>query len=189
MDHIITRSFFREFSPRIPKSLRDDDVNCQPMHQSCNEAREGQIWGFPVFKCTCHFLEIQRVDGTFVLTMHDMSSGKHIMIHDGRDNRLVGSRAIYKDGKVVGVVDRVATMGRQKGRSLIAGEGHLGHSLPILRPDEVQLFNVLEACRVAGKRHPLGTIDHFNRRRDSAMPELVPGSFKVHFETTDEDNP
>ena len=69
------------------------------------------------------------------------------------------------------------SMGQLKpGKKGITGKGHLGHALPRIAPEEVQLFNRLELQRIQGSSAE--TIEKFNRRMD-------PMYIQVHFEVVE----
>ncbi|MCY4107730.1 MAG: hypothetical protein OXG11_01730 [Chloroflexi bacterium] len=74
-------------------------------------------------------------------------------------------------------ISGIWSMGQLKpGKKGITGRGHLGHALPRIAPEEVQLFNRLEIQRVTGNSSE--TIEKFNRRMD-------PMAMRVHFEVVE----
>ena len=70
LDHIFTKSFFKDREVGIRPKHYNEEWNCQPMHQECNTKRGGQIYGFPLFTCSCHWLQIDRMSKGHVLTLH-----------------------------------------------------------------------------------------------------------------------
>ena len=70
LDHIFTKSFFKDRSDGIRPKHYNQEWNCQPMHQECNTERGGQIYGFPLFRCSCHWLQIYRTSKGHVLALH-----------------------------------------------------------------------------------------------------------------------
>ena len=77
LDHIFTRSFFKDREEGITGADYNRDWNCQPMHKECNTKRGGQIYGFPLFTCTCHWLQIDRTPAGHVLTLHYGTDESH----------------------------------------------------------------------------------------------------------------
>ena len=49
VDHIFTKSFFKDREDGVEPKHYNKDWNLQPMHQECNNDRHGQIYGFPLF--------------------------------------------------------------------------------------------------------------------------------------------
>ena len=181
LDHIFTKSFFKDREDSVRPKHYNKEWNCQPMHQDCNSKRGGQIYGFPLFTCSCHWLQIDRTSKGHVLTLHygknrakfafrvtteeqsfvfrNPSTGK---FHD----QLGGSPEIE--------ISSIWSMGQLKpGKKGITGKGQLGHVFPRVAPEEVPLFNQLEIQRVKGNSSE--TIGKFNRRMD-------PMKIQVHFE-------
>ena len=59
----------------------------------------------------------------------------------------------------------IGTMGMPgPGKPGIAGKGQMGHKLPTLLPDEVELFNLLERARIQGETEQ--SIQIFNERME-----------------------
>ena len=159
VDHIFTKSFFKDREDSTRRKDYNRDWNCQPMHQECNRKRGGQIHGFPLFACSCHWLQI---DGTLkghTLALHYRTSNgkvelitvnteKHAFVFN---NRSTGKySALFGGSSEVGI-GGVWLMGQLKpGKRGITGKGQLGHALPRIAPQEVQIFNRLEVQRVQG---------------------------------------
>ena len=70
LDLIFTKSFFKDREDGIGPKHYNEEWNCQPMHQECNTKRGGQIYGFPLCTCSCHWLQIDRMSKGQVLTLH-----------------------------------------------------------------------------------------------------------------------
>ena len=150
------------------------------MHQDCNTRRDGQIHGFPVFTCLCHWLHIDSTTNGHVLTLHyrtdegtlafAVSTEKHNFViqklSTGKYSDLFGGSSEVEIGGVW-------SMGQLKpGKRGIAGPGQLGHAFPRIAPEEVPLFNRLEDQRIKGISSE--SIEKFNRRLGPRM--------YVHFE-------
>ena len=185
VDHIFTRSFFKDREDRINPNHYNREWNCQPMHQECNEGRGGQIYGFPLFTCSCHWLQIGQPSKGYVLNLHygrRGGSGVFTVVteeHEFVFNKI--STGTFRDQ--LGGIPEIEThgvwsMGRLKpGKKGITGKGQLGHAFPRISPDEVGLFNQLEIRRV--EEGTAETIEKFNRRLDQAR-------IKVYFEVSEE---
>ena len=181
LDHIFTKSFFKDREDSIRQKDYNKDWNCQPMHQECNTKRSGQIYGFPLFTCSCHWLQIDRTSQGHVLTLH-FRTNKHKFVfavsteqHQFVSGNIsTGKYSAQLGGSSEIEISSVWSMGQLKpGKKGIAGKGQLGHAFPRISPDEVPLFNRLEIQRVEGSSSE--TIGKFNRRMD-------PMSMQVHFE-------
>ena len=159
------------------------------MHAECNDKRGGQIYGFPLFTCLCHSLQIEgRANGSHVLVMHYMSENEEFAIPVSIEKHkfVFGSRIYtgkfaheFGGNEYIDVnIGGMWSMGNLKpGKKGITGKGQLGHVFPRISLEEVPEFNRLEEQRIKGVS-PLHTIEKFNRRMD-------PMSIRVHFETVD----
>ena len=185
VDHIFTRSFFKHREISIEPKVYNKDWNCQPMHFECNNHRGGQIYGFPLFSCTCHWLQLELgTEGPHILVLHykyhkqkiehPVSTEKHNFvatgIATGKFSHLFGGQKQLDFGAVW-------SMGNLKpGKKGITGRGQLGHVFPRISPDEVQEFNRLEVQRTKGVSAQ--TIEKFNSRMETM-------SMKVYFESAE----
>ena len=181
LDHIFTKSFFSDREDGITPKHYNKEWNCQPMHQECNNERGGQIYGFPLFTCSCHWLQIDRTSKGHVLTLHyrtkkskfafAVTTEEHNFVFR---NPSTGKYRAQLGGSPEIEVSSMWSMGRLKpGKKGITGKGQLGHAFPRIAPEEVQIFNQLEIQRIEGGGSD--TIEKFNRRMD-------PMSIQVHFE-------
>ena len=182
IDHIFTKSFFKDREDSIRPRDYNQLWNCQPMHQECNAKRGGQIYGFPLFTCRCHWLLIDRTAQGHILTMHYRSSKINCKLavstkdHDFVfKSPITGPNSSILGGSSEVEISSVWSMGQSKpGKKGITGKEQMGHAFPRIDPDEVELFNQLEIHRIEGGLSE--TIAKFNRRMD-------PMSIKVHWET------
>ena len=183
VDHIFTKSFFNDREDGVRPKDYNRDWNLQPMHNQCNLDRGGQIYGFPLFICSCHWLQIDRTQKGHVLTLHHrrgkdettfvVCTEDHNFVFQGIST---GQYSDLFDGSPVLPVAGVWSMGQLKpGQKGITGKGQLGHVFPRISPEEVQQFNRLEIQRIRGSSAQ--TIEVFNRRLDDVR-------IQVHWEAT-----
>ena len=181
LDHIFTKSFFKDREDGIRPKHYNEEWNCQPMHQECNTNRGGQIYGFPLFTCSCHWLQIDRTSKGHVLILHYRTNRSKFAFRVTSEeysfvfgNLSTGKFSAQFGGSPEIEISSLWSMGQLKpGKKGITGKEQLGHAFPRIAPEEVQLFNRLETQRIEG--NPSETIERFNRRMD-------PMSIKVHFE-------
>ena len=183
VDHIFTRSFFKDREDGIRPKDYNKDWNLQPMHHQCNNGRGGQIHGFPLFTCSCHWLQIFETSKGYVLALHRrkgkdkvtfvVSTEEHSFVIR---NISTGKYSSEFGGSTELGIAGAWTMGGghlKPGEKGITGKGQLGHAFPRISPEEVQLFNGLEIRRIQGNSSQ--TIERFNRRLDTV-------SIQVHWE-------
>ena len=184
LDHIFTQSFFKDREESITPTDYNREWNSQPMHKQCNNKRAGQIYGFPVFTCSCHWLQIDSTSQGHVLTLHyrtNESKSEYTVVTE-KHNFVTENISTGKFSAELGGISKIAissvwSMGQLKpGKKGITGEGQLGHAFPRIAPEEVPLFNRLEIQRIEGSSTE--TIEKFNRRMD-------PMSIQVHFEVAE----
>ena len=176
VDHIFPQAFFRQRETAVKRAQFNEDWNCQPMHKKCNNVRKGQVWGFPVFLCTCHWLQVEpneaggfrlcvywQCESQAVPSRHEVDPACDFVFPDPP----VEERGLEVGKNVGAFIGGSGTMGIAK--QGITGEGHDGHMFPRLRPSEVLVFNSMELLRVlsqrAAKRVPeSSTIAVYNKR-------------------------
>lgn len=67
IDHIFPQAFFRDTKALAPEKY-NSPWNVQRMHKACNnEAKGGFVFGFPEFKCKCHWLQIRKRGSEYAL--------------------------------------------------------------------------------------------------------------------------
>ena len=82
LDHIFPQAFFKDTKALRPPEY-DKPWNVQRMHNVCNnEKKGGFLFGFPVFKCRCHWLQIRKRLGKYALEVSYCPS-------DGKFHRVV----------------------------------------------------------------------------------------------------
>ncbi len=184
VDHIFTRSYFRDREDGFNPKDYNKDWNCQPMHHECNNNRGGQIYGFPLFVCRCHWLQIGSTAKSHVLMLHYRSDGEettwpvsteeHSFVFN---NMLTGEFSAELGGSHEVEIGSMWSMGRLKpGKKGITGKDQMGHALPRISPEEVQEFNELEIERISGRTSE--TIEKFNRR-------MNPMGIRVYWEAVE----
>ena len=184
VDHIFTRSFFKDREDSIRPKDYNEDWNLQPMHQQCNNERSGQIYGFPLFICFCHWLQIERTPkGHTLMLHHRIGRNETVFPVSSEENHFVfnnistGKFAAEFGGSTEVEIGGVWSMGNlPPGKRGITGKGQLGHAFPRISPEDVQQFNRLEIQRIEGSASE--TIEMFNRRLDTTL-------LQVHFETAE----
>ena len=178
-DHIFTRSFFKDREDNIKPSDYNKRWNCQPMHKECNGKRGGQIYGFPLFICSCHWLQIDRTREGHILVLHYQTDERNVTFQVTSEkndfvfnNPSTGEFSAELGGSSEVEISGIWTMPELKsGKKGIVGPGQLGHAFPRIDPQEVDLFNRLELQRIKGGYSE--TIEKFNRRMNRMW---------VHFE-------
>ena len=178
VDHIFTKSYFKDREDSVRPKDYNRDWNLQPTHLQCNKDRGGQIYGLPLFTCPCHWLQIDSTQKGHVLTLHHrIGKGETVFPvsteeHNFVFNNISTGKFAAEFGGITEVgVAGIWSMGQVgPGKKGITGKGQLGHAFPRISPDEVQLFNRLEVQRIAGNSST--TIEVFNRRLDAVSMEL-----------------
>ena len=184
VDHIFTKSFFKDREDGVEPKHYNKDWNLQPMHQECNNDRHGQIYGFPLFICSCHWLQIDRTPKGHVLMLHHRIGRDETVFPVSTEesnfvfnNISTGEFAAEFGGSTEVEIAGVWSMGQlPPGKKGITGKGQLGHAFPRISPEEAQHFNRLEIQRIQGSS--THTIEMFNRRLDAV-------SMQVYFETAE----
>ena len=142
VDHIFTKSFFKDREDNIRPKHYNQEWNCQPMHRECNSKRGGQMYGFPLFTCSCHWLQMEHTSSGHVLMLHygrkvsiPVITEKHRFVSR---NLSTGKFSAEFGGNPEVEISSVWSMGQLKpGKKGITGKGQLGHALPRIAPEEV----------------------------------------------------
>ena len=138
LDHIFTRSFFKDREDSVRQRDYNEDWNLQPMHHDCNNGRGGQMYGFPLFMCACHWRRIEKTTNGHVLNMN-YRKGKDEFIftvcseeHSFVFNTIsTGEFAEEFGGRTEVQIGSVWSMGQlEPGKKGITGKGQLGHAFP-----------------------------------------------------------
>ena len=169
LDHILPESWWRDREPVGP-GYYNQEWNFQPMHRQCNNSdKRGQIYGFPVFTCRCHWLRIEKTKTGYILILFyrkgNTAFGNQICTE--RD-LVVISKQDLKNSIILGPGESLVEMplvvwslaSHKPGVKGITGPGYAGHGLPALSPEQVPEFNQLELQRIAGTA--VETIAKFN---------------------------
>lgn len=128
------------------------------------------MYGFPLFVCTCHWLQIDRTSEGHVLVLNYMTDEikLELQVTNERfrfvsENISTGKLSDEFGGSTEIEISSIGSMGSiPPGKKGITGPGQMGHSFPRIDPLEVELFNRLELQRIKGDSSD--TIEIFNRR-------------------------
>ena len=173
LDHIVPKSWWKDRQPVSPEYY-NQEWNLQPMHRRCNDNdKRGQIYGFPVFTCRCHWLRIDKTEKGHILVLlyrkgntafgNQISTERDLLVISKQD--LENSINLEPGESLVEMPFMVLSLANHKpGVKGITGPGYAGHGLPALSPEQVLEFNQLELQRIAGA--PVETIAKFNPQPD-----------------------
>ena len=173
LDHIVSESWWKD-KQSVGTRYYNQEWNFQPMHRACNNNdKKGQVYGFPVFSCHCHWLRIDQTEKGYILILF-YRKGNHAFgnqICDERDlivkshQDLENSINLEPGTSLVEMRTVVWSLANHEpGVEGITGPGFGGHGLPILSPNEVLEFNQLELQRITGTT--VETIGKFNPQPD-----------------------
>ena len=170
IDHIFTQSFFKDREYDVKSKDYNRDWNLQPMHLQCNNERGGQIYGFPLFTCHCHWLQIDRTVSGHVLMLHYKlgKDGTVFPVCTEENSFVFENPSAGKFASELGSIEigGAWSFGQlEPGKRGITGKGQMGHAFPRISPNEVPEFNQLEMSRIRGVSSP--TIEKFNLRMDT----------------------
>ncbi len=173
LDHIIPESWWRDRQP-VGAEYYNQEWNFQPMHRRCNSSdKRGQIYGFPVFTCRCHWLRIDKTETGYILLLfyrvgntafgNQICTERDLIVISKQD--LKNSINLSAGESLVEMPLVVWSLANHKpGVEGITGPGYAGHGLPALSPEQVLEFNLLEPQRIAGTA--VETIAKFNPQPD-----------------------
>ena len=173
LDHIIPESWWRDRGPVGPEYY-NQEWNFQPMHCQCNSGdKRGQIYGFPVFTCRCHWLRIDKTETGHILLLfyrkgntafgNQICTERDLIVISKQD--LENSATLEPGWSLVEMPLIVWSLANHEpGVEGITGPGYAGHGLPALSPEQVLEFNQLESQRIAGTA--IETIAKFNPQPD-----------------------
>ena len=139
VDHMIPSAYFSKVAGG-DRSLYNCDWNCQPMHVICNQKKGDGLAGWPKFRCSCHYLQVE--DGhLFVRTRRPAGANKHIFLHN-----VVSASKDKVDARMV--VGPGALSGRKVRGAAIGMKEKVGYMLPGIAESRVEWFNLQEKARV-----------------------------------------
>ena len=180
LDHIIPESWWRDRQPVGPEYY-NQEWNFQPMHQRCNTSeKRGQVYGFPVFACRCHWFRIEKTERGHILVLlyrkgnyafgNQISKEGDLVVTDKQE--LINSMNLEPEESLVDMTPVVWSLANHPpGTEGITGPGFAGHGLPILSPEQVLEFNELELQRLAGTA--IDTIAKFNPQPDEPAVKAI----------------
>ena len=141
VDHMISRSFIGF----MPADRRKDfyfNWNTQPMCKACNNVdKGGQLNGWPLFKCGCHYLQVHQDENMYVHERTGSKERTHLLVEgavgDGSVFRLFASK-LPGDGNQIGWSGDLARLG--------------GHLLVPIPRESVEAFDWFELARIGEAR-------------------------------------
>lgn len=147
-DHMISQSYIRSMPPARKREF-NEDWNIQPTCRECNNAKGGQLDAWPLYRCTCHYLQIGDDGGMYIHEGTRKREKKHLLAE-----RIVGGGGKMLDFTLVGrefphhpdEIDAGA-FGFWRGLT--------GHLLPHVSKDLVMPFNWFEQVRVGKAADPI----------------------------------
>ena len=169
LDHILPESWWRD-RQSVGAENYNQEWNFQPMHRRCNSSdKRGQIYGFPVFTCRCHWLRLDKTEKGHILLLfyrkgntafgNQICAEHDLLVISKQD--LINSANLEPGESLVAMPLIVWSLANHKpGVGGITGPGYAGHGLPALTPEQVDEFNLLERQRVAG--NAVETVAKFN---------------------------
>ena len=153
LDHQIPKSYIKTMDPKRRTEFREL-WNLQPMCHKCNVGKKGQVNGWPLFQCACHYLQLTE-DGKMYIceSTGDKGNSKRHLFRTGAISE--GDAVVY-----TGIV------GKHKNRkgeiwSGYANGSHpngteMGHMMACIPRIHLLAFNWFELARVGRTSTPLG---------------------------------
>ena len=137
LDHIVPRALFSKVAKGRNAEF-NEDWNCQPMHEDCNNAKDSRLSSWPRFACDCHYLKIHGND-LYVHTKDPVGEGRHKLLENvvSEKNDRVDAKLVIGSGKGRG---GKTFYGYQKGK--------FGYLLPGIAKSHVEVFNLTERGEV-----------------------------------------
>ena len=155
LDHIIPQSYLEGMDSETKTEFRGA-WNLQPMCRQCNEGKKGQVWGWPLFKCTCHWLQLTE-DGEMYIceTTGGKSNPQRHLFRKGAISE--GNGVVFTAN--VGAGEYVDGNGK-RWRGTSNGSGpfpvEMGHMTTCIPRIHLLAFNWFELARVGRTSRPLG---------------------------------
>ena len=155
-DHMVSKSFIRA---RMTGTRRQDfmaDWNVQPTCPDCNTERGGLLERWPLYKCHCHYLQIDSKGDLYV----------HETTHDNKVRRhLLDENVVYEVGYGL-YKATVVTMANMPpdGADLAYSKGVAGHQMDFIRTPDAAFFNYFELVRIGETRESMQIHDEHGLR-------------------------
>ena len=150
LDHLIPQGFYLDLDDLSERRKFESLWNLQPMHRSCHEAhRNGQLWGFPVFQCSCHSLHIKdstlllRYQGQLVAKLYEITQPVVMMNFNGKMVPVGMMSSVGTLGSKRHKANRKYTHGKVGRRTA----HRIGHRMPALSDEQIEEFNQIESDR------------------------------------------
>ena len=143
-DHIIPKSYFRHLTTKNHHGY-NAVWNLQLMCITCNRDKGGQLREWPLFRCCCHYLNIDEENQLWVRERTGSQEKRHFLMDDVVDEsggvKFRGVAGRHKDPHGV---ERVGFSNPKRSRPPI----ELGHLVAGIHHSNVKPFNWFERVRV-----------------------------------------
>ena len=145
LDHIISQSYIKSMDPERRTEFKGI-WNAQPMCRECNRDKKGQVNGWPLFQCSCHYLQLIE-DGNMYIC--ELTEGEPQL-----------KRHLFRTGTISDGhgVEFTANVGKWKDKNGVRWSGYadgshpnfteIGHGMACIPRFSLLLFNWLELVRV-----------------------------------------
>lgn len=156
VDHMVSKSFIRTRMTGTRRQDFMDDWNVQPTCPACNSERGGLLDGWPLYKCQCHYLQIDRKGDLYV---HETTENNRVRRH------LLDENVVHEVGYGV-LKATVITFGKMppRGSELAYKKGVAGHQMDFVRTPDVPFFNYFELVRIGGTKESMQIHDEHGIR-------------------------
>lgn len=145
---MVPQSFFLKHP--IDKTDFNQDWNCQPMCEDCNQDRGGNLAGWPLYKCSCHFLQVGiHDDEKYGLYIHETTGKKertHLLYESQRRDEY-----LQPWGEAFAMSITMVKSNRKNTRiewSSGSSGSPRGHRLGIICDWQMEAFNWFEKLRI-----------------------------------------
>ena len=152
LDHIIPQSYLESMDSETRTEFRQL-WNLQPMCRKCNNEKKGQVWGWPLFRCRCHWLQVTEDGKMWVWESTEDKPKRHLLgigaVSEGLGVEFTGRiGSVYMDGEWWrGVAGPYAPCPVS------------GHMMTCIPRFSLPAFNWFELARVGRVQAPLITWD------------------------------
>lgn len=166
-DHMVPQSFIA-FMPPDRKREFNDDWNVQPACRKCNnELKGGQVSGWPVYRCRCHYLQLGDDGGMYI----------HERTRSRERRHLLTENVIGDDGAFQVFPARLPKHPNERNEWRGYSLGRGGHLLATITEKSIPAFNWFELVRIGEAKGPLSLVKD-GGKACTFLPNgrIVPGS-------------
>ena len=183
--HLIPQSFYKTFDPKRAVEFAQD-WNVQPECAHCNNERGGMLDKWPLFKCKCHYLWIDKTGPdtqTIYLAESLQGSTKKHRLHEWRTDHPPpkDTKWLFESDATL-ILAKVPPRGETLGWSNSTPAGHIMIPIP---EKAIPIFNWLEYVRIETSLKPAEGLKQSDGRttrelrcRDDKVEYLVNGEVK-----------